>query len=65
LEKPPAERDAPVSGAIPVVPPTTVTYGQPEGKETTNLVQLDDWVPETPPSPEAYRMLVPRAPICA
>lgn len=39
------------------------TYkGQPEGKVGTNLEQLADCEPETPPSPEAKRMEVPRAP---
>ncbi len=40
-----------------------MTYkGQPEGKVGTNLEQLEDCEPETPPSPEAKRMEVPRAP---
>lgn len=40
-----------------------MTYkGQPEGKVGRNLVQLEVCEPATPPSPEAKRIDVPRAP---
>lgn len=64
FEKPPEEKVAAVSGAMPVVAPTEVMKGQPEGKVGTKVVQRADCEPETPPSPEAKRMEVPRAPSC-
>ena len=42
-----------------------ITYkGQPEGKVGMKVLQLWLCEPETPPSPEAKRMDVPRAPSC-
>ena len=38
--------------------------GQPEGKVGMNVEQLWLCEPETPPSPDAKRMDVPRAPSC-
>ena len=61
LEKPPEEKDAAVS-VMPVVAPTEVRKGQPEGNVGMNVTQLWLCVPATPPSPEAKRMDVPRAP---
>lgn len=61
LENPPEEKVAAVS-VVPVVAPTEVMKGQPEGKVGTKVLQLADCEPETPPSPDAKRMDVPRAP---
>lgn len=63
LEKPPEEKSAAVS-ETPVVAPTDVMKGQPEGKVGKKVEQLPDCEPETPPSPEAKRIDVPRAPSC-
>ena len=43
--------------------PTEVINGQPEGKVGMKVLQELDRDPETPPSPEAKRIDVPRAPI--
>jgi hypothetical protein len=65
LEKPPAERLAPVSGEAPEVAPTRVTKGQ-VGKVGRKglLVQLSPGVAATPPSPLANRIETPRAASC-
>ncbi len=51
---------------VPVVAPTEVMKGQPEGKVgRKDLLQVVVCEPATPPSPDANRMEVPRAPSCA
>ena len=38
--------------------------GHPDGKVGTKFLQLADWEPATPPSPEANKIDTPRAPSC-
>lgn len=65
LENPPPEKSTPTSEEPgPVVPPTEVTKGQPDGKVGMNVVPEVAWTPQTPPSPEAKRTDVHRAPSC-
>lgn len=41
LENPPDEKSAAISGLMPVVAPTLVKKGQPEGKVATKFAQVD------------------------
>ena len=66
---PPEENAAPISEKLFFVKfskivceaPTEVTQGQVEGAVGTNVVHSNS-LPPTPPSPDAKRMDVPRAP---
>lgn len=42
--------------------PTAVTKGEAAGQVGMKVVQGPDWPPETPPSPEAKKMVIPRTP---
>ena len=43
---------------------TEDTKGQPDGKVGIKVVQVCDWEPDTPPSPEEKKTETPRAPSC-
>ena len=43
---------------------TDVKKGHPEGNVGMKVVQVWDWEPETPPSPEEKKIETPRAPSC-
>ena len=62
MENPPDEKVAAVS-FVPVVAPTEVRKGHPEGNVgRKDVLQAVVCNPATPPSPDAKRIEVPRAP---
>ena len=64
FENPPDEKLAAVS-VVPVVAPTEVMKGQPEGNVGRNdLLHVVVCDPATPPSPDEKRIETPRAPSC-
>ena len=65
MEKPPDENCNALSGK-PIVAPTEVTKGQPEGKVGTKSLHFSfsSVAQATPPSPELTRTETPRAPSC-